>query len=64
MELKEFCVKRIKVRASIPPSVSGKTIRSVLKKAGVKWRHTHKKGILSSQSPKSKVDESYRRTFG
>ena len=41
-----FCVKRIQVRAGIPPSFSGEIIRRILKMAGLKWRHAQKKGQL------------------
>ena len=34
------------VKAGIPPSISEETICRVLKKAGLKWTHVQREGIL------------------
>ena len=36
-EMGNFCVKRVMVKAGIPPSISEETVRRVLRKAGLKW---------------------------
>ena len=46
VEMGNFCAKRMKVRAGIPPSVSDEIVQRVLKKAAMNWRHAQKKGIL------------------
>ena len=40
-----FCVKRVMVKAGIPPSISEKTVRRVLQKAVLKWTRVQRKGI-------------------
>ena len=42
-----FCVKRVMVKAGIPPSLSEETIRRVLRKAGLKWARVQRKEILT-----------------
>ena len=37
--------KRVMVRVGIPPSVSTAKVRSVMRKAGLKWNHAQKKGV-------------------
>ena len=44
-EVGNFSVKRVMVRAVIPPSVSTETVRRVMRKAELKWSHTLKKGL-------------------
>ena len=46
-EVGNFSVKRVMVRAVIPPSVSTETVRRVMRKAELKWSHTLKKGVLT-----------------
>ena len=46
-EVGKFSVKRVMVRAGIPPSISTSTVRKVMKKAGLKWSHAQKKGVLT-----------------
>ena len=41
-----FCVKRVMLKAGIPPSISEETVRRVLRKAGLKWTRAQSKGIL------------------
>ena len=36
-EMGNFCVKRVMVKAGIPPSINEDTVRRVLRKAGLKW---------------------------
>ena len=36
-EMGNFCVKRVMVKAGIPPSVSEETVQIVLRKACLKW---------------------------
>ena len=42
-EVENFSVKRVIVRAGIPPSISSETVRRVMRKAGLKWSHAQKK---------------------
>ena len=46
-EVENFSVKRVIVRAGIPPSISSETVRRVMRKAGLKWSHAQKKGVLT-----------------
>ena len=39
------------VRAGVPPSISTATVCNVLRKAGLKWCHTQKKGVLTKSDP-------------
>ena len=34
-EMGKFCIKRVMVKAGIPPSISGETVRRVLRKVGL-----------------------------
>ena len=47
-----FCVKRVMVKAGIPPSISEETVRRVLQKAGLKWTRVQRKGILTKNDLK------------
>ena len=38
-------VKRVMVRAGIPPSVSTAKVGSVMRKGEIKWSHAHKKEV-------------------
>ena len=42
-----FCVKRVMVKADIPPSIGEETICRVLRKAGLKCTHVQRKEILA-----------------
>ena len=42
-----FGMKRLMVRAAIPSSISTATVHRVIKKAGSKWSHAQKKGVLT-----------------
>ena len=46
-EVGNVSMKSIMVRAGIPPSISTATVRRVTKKAGLKWSHAQKKGVLT-----------------
>ena len=46
------CVKRVKARATIPPSTSEETVRRVLRKASLKWTHIQGKEILTKNDLK------------
>ena len=46
-ETGNFCVKRVMVKAGIPPSISEETVRRALRKAGLKWVRVQRKGILT-----------------
>ena len=48
-------MKRVKIRAGTPPSASDKTIRRILKKAGIKQRHVQKKGALTKNGLKLRL---------
>ena len=58
-EMRNFFVKKTKFRAGIPRSVTDETFSRVLKKAGVKWRHAQKKGVLR----KNELAQRVRRTL-
>ena len=46
-EMGKFCAERVMVTTSIPPSISEETVCRVLQKAGLKWAHVQRKGILT-----------------
>ena len=46
-EVRNFSVKRVMVRAGIPPSISIATVLRVMRKAGLKWSHAQKKRVLT-----------------
>ena len=54
-EVGNFSVKRVMVRAGIPPSISTATVRRVMKKAGLKWSHAQKKGVLTKSDLKLRL---------
>ena len=54
-EVGNFSMKRVMVRAGIPPSISTATVRRVMKKTGFKWRHAHKKGVLTESDLKLRL---------
>ena len=54
-EVGNFSVKRVMVRAGIPPSISTATVRRVMKKAGLKWSHAKKKGVLTKSDLKLRL---------
>ena len=56
-EVENFSVKKIMVKAGIPPSISTATVCSVLRKAVLKWCLAQKKGALT------KSDLNLRLTF-
>ena len=54
-EMGNFCVKRVMVKAGIPPSISEETVRRVLRKAGLKWARVQRKGILTKNDLKLRL---------
>ena len=40
-------MKRLMVRAAVPSSISTATVHRVIGKAGSKWSHAQKKGVLT-----------------
>ena len=54
-EMRNFCVKRVMVKAGIPPSISEETVRGVLRKAGLKWACVQRKGILAKNELKLRL---------
>lgn len=54
-ELGNFSVKRVMVRADIPPTISSRTVSRVMKKAGLKWCHAQKKGVLTKSDLKQRL---------
>ena len=54
-EMGNFCVKRVMVKAGIPPSISEEEFRRVLQKAGLKWAHVQTKGILTKNDLKLRL---------
>ena len=48
----KFCVKRLMANTGIPPSICEKTVCRVLQKAGLKWNHVQRKGILTKNDLK------------
>ena len=54
-EVENFSVKRVMVGAGIPPSVSTATVRRVMRKAGLKWNHAQKKGLLTKSDLKLRL---------
>ena len=45
-------MKRIKVRAGIPPFVSDETVFKVPRKTGIKWIHAQEKGLKTKNDLK------------
>ena len=54
-EVGNVSLKSIMVRAGIPPSISTATVRRVMKKAGLKWSHAQKKGVLIKSNLKLRL---------
>ena len=54
-EMGNFCVKRVMVKAGIPPSISEETVRRVLRKAGLKWARVQRNGILTKNDLKLRL---------
>ena len=54
-EVGNFSVKRVMVRAGIPPSISKATVHRVMKKAGLKWSRAQKKGVLTKSDLKLRL---------
>ena len=48
-------MKKIKVRAGIPPSASDETVCRVSRKAGIKWIHAQKKQIPTKNDLKLRL---------
>ena len=48
-------VKKVTVKAGIPPSISEETIRRLLKKTVLKWTHFLRKGIISENDLKLRL---------
>ena len=51
-----FCVKRVMVKAGIPPSISEETVRRVLRNAGLIWARDKRKGILTKNDLKLRLN--------
>ena len=54
-EMGKYSVKRAVVSAGISPSISTATVRKVMKKAGLKWSHGQKKGVLTKSDLKLRL---------
>ena len=54
-EMRNYSMKRAVVSASISPSISTATVRRVMKKAGLKWSHAQKKGVLTKSDLKLRL---------
>ena len=54
-EVGNFSLKRVMVRAGIPPSISTATVRRVMRKTGLKWSHAQKKGALTKSDLKLRL---------
>ena len=61
-EMGNFCVKRVMVKAGIPPSISEKTVCKVLRKVSLKWAPFQRKGILTKNDLKLRL-KSARKVF-
>ena len=48
-------MEKIKLRAGIPPSASDETVCRVPRKAGIKWIHAQRKGILTKNDLKLRL---------
>eukprot|EP00794_Sanderia_malayensis_P017212 gene17212-18933_t len=51
-----FTTKRLKVFAGVSPDISDETVRRVLRKAGFKYSHSRKKGVLSRKDLKLRYE--------
>ena len=54
-DMGNFCVKRVMVKARIPPSISEKTFQRVLRKNDLKWARIQRKGILTKNDMKLRL---------
>ena len=54
-EVGNFSMKRVMVKAGIPPSISIATVRRVMRKEGLKWSHAQKKGVLNKSDLKLRL---------
>ena len=54
-ELGNFSIKRVMMRAGVPPTISAKTVGRVMKKPGMKWCHAQKKGVLTESDLKQRL---------
>ena len=54
-EMRNYSMKRAVVSAGISPSISTATVRRVMKKAGLKWSHAQKKGVLTKSDLKLRL---------
>ena len=53
-KIRNFCIKRVMVKAGILPSISVETARKCLPTAGLKLTHIQRKGILTKDDLKLK----------
>eukprot|EP00794_Sanderia_malayensis_P002718 gene2718-3143_t len=51
-----FTTKRLKVFAGVSPDISDETVRRMLRKAGFKYSHSRKKGVLSRKDLKLRYE--------
>ena len=49
-------VKKVLVKAGIPPSISKETVHRVQRKTNLKWIHFQRKGIMSKKYLKLKLE--------
>ena len=54
-DMGNFCVKRVMVKASIPPSISDKTFQRVLRKTELRWARAQRKRILTKNDMKLRL---------
>ena len=54
-DMGNFCVKRVMVKASIPPSISEKTFQRVLRKTELKWARVQRERILTKNDMKLRL---------
>ena len=54
--MENFCVKRVMVKAGIPLSICEETICGILQKAGLKWTQVQRKGILTKNDLKLRLE--------
>ena len=54
-DMGNFCVKRVMVKASIPPSINERTFQRVLRKTELKWARAQRKRILTKNDMKLRL---------
>ena len=54
-EVGNFSMRRVMVKAGIPPSISIAKVRRVMRKEGLKWSHAQKKGVLTKSDLKFRL---------